>query len=76
VRVTATNAGWVAAVLYTGGSLTTAGIVALGAVVAGEDEVAILGGALWVFLLSMIILMSTITPWITGRPGSDDHAGH
>ena len=33
------------------------------------DWVARLGGAGWVFLLSMIILMPTITPWIKRRMG-------
>ena len=33
------------------------------------DWVARLGGAGWVFLLSMIILMPTITPWVKRRMG-------
>ncbi len=35
----------------------------------GYDWVARLGGAGWVFLLSMIILMPTITPWVKRRLG-------
>jgi uncharacterized membrane protein len=33
------------------------------------DWVARLGGAGWVFLLSMIILMPTVTPWLKKRLG-------
>jgi hypothetical protein len=64
--------------MYTSGSLLAAAAFAAGATAAGEDTVAILGGAFWVFVLSMIILMSTVTPVLTERlrPGTYEPPTH
>ena len=67
MRITEENAGRVAALMYTAGSLLAALLFATGAALAGEEWVAVFGGALWVFLLAMIILMSTVTPLIAER---------
>jgi type IV secretory pathway TrbD component len=57
-----------AAVIYTGLSLA-AGLLFLAVTVAfGDyDWVARLGGTVWVFALSMIILMPTVTPLVRER---------
>lgn len=56
--------GFISAAIYTGISLIAAGIF-LGATLAGEYTwVARIGGAIWVFLLSMIILMPIVTPLV------------
>ena len=62
--------GIAAAIIYTGIALLGAGSF-LGATTLGGDYdwVARLGGAGWVFLLSMIILMPTVTPWLKRRLG-------
>ena len=62
--------GITAAVIYTGVALIAAGSFLAATTLSGDyDWVARLGGAGWVFLLSMIILMPTITPWVKRRPG-------
>jgi len=62
--------GIIAAVIYTGVALIAAGSFLAATTLSGDyDWVARLGGAGWVFLLSMIILMPTITPWVKRRPG-------
>ena len=65
-----TNAGVISAAIYTGVSLAAA-LTFLAVTLATGDYtwVARLGGAAWVFLLSMIILMPTVTPWLRGRLG-------
>ncbi len=56
------------ALLYTGVSLLAAGVFLAITVLTGDyGWVARLGGATWVFLLSMIILMPTVTPWVKRR---------
>ena len=60
----------VAAVIYSGIALLAAGSFLAATTLSGDyDWVARLGGAGWVFLLSMIILMPTITPWVKRRLG-------
>ncbi|OGO51111.1 MAG: hypothetical protein A2148_07095 [Chloroflexi bacterium RBG_16_68_14] len=60
----------VSAIIYTGVSLLAAGAFLAVTVFAGDyGWVARLGGASWVFLLSMIILMPTVTPWMKRRLG-------
>ena len=60
----------VAAVIYSGIALLVAGSFLAATTLSGDyDWVARLGGAGWVFLLSMIILMPTITPWVKRRLG-------
>ena len=62
--------GIVAAIIYTGTALLAAGSFLAATTLGGDyDWVARLGGAGWVFLLSMIILMPTITPWVKRRLG-------
>ena len=64
------RASYVSAVIYTGIALLAAGSFLVATILSGDyDWVARLGGAGWVFLLSMIILMPTITPWVKRRLG-------
>jgi hypothetical protein len=61
------SAGAIAALIYTGVSLVAA-LVFLAVTLAGDyDWVASVGGALWVFILCMIILMPTVTPLVRER---------
>jgi len=56
--------------VYTSVSLLAAGVFLALTVSTGDyGWVARLGGAGWVFLLSMIILMPTVTPWLKRRLG-------
>ena len=65
-----TNAGVISAAIYTGVSLAAALTFLAVTLLTGDYTwVARLGGAAWVFLLSMIILMPTVTPWVRGRLG-------
>jgi hypothetical protein len=60
--------GLISAMLYTSVSLTAAGAFLAVALFTGDyGWVAKLGGATWVFLLSTIILMPTVTPWLKRR---------
>lgn len=69
MKITSANAGRVAATLYTGGSLLAA-LAFFGAATIGDyDWVARLGGAGWVFVISMIVLMTTVTPYVRERAG-------
>lgn len=62
--------GILAAVICTGIAFTAAGSFLAATTLGGDyDWVARLGGAGWVFLLSMIIFMPTITPWVKRRLG-------
>jgi len=62
--------GIVAAIIYAGIALLGTGAFLAATVLGGDyDWVARLGGAGWVFLLSMIILMPTVTPWLKRRLG-------
>ena len=62
--------GIVSAIIYTGIALVGAGFFLAATMLSGDyDWVARLGGAGWVFLLSMIILMPTVTPWVKRRLG-------
>ena len=68
MRLTTANAGRVSAALYTGASLLAAGVFFAVTVVTGDYSwVARIGGAIWVFGLSMIITMPTVTPWMRSR---------
>jgi YHS domain-containing protein len=67
-RLTTANAGKVSAALYTAMSLLAALAFFAVTVVTGDYSwVARAGGAIWVFGLSMIITMPTVTPWLRGR---------
>jgi hypothetical protein len=62
--------GQKAVAIYTTIALTAAGAFLAATTLRGDyDWVARLGGAAWVFLLSMIILMPTVTPWVKKRLG-------
>jgi len=70
MRFEAKDAGLVAAVIYTAVSMVAALAFFLVTLLAGDYTwVARGGGAAWVFLLSMIILMPTVTPWVRKRLG-------
>jgi len=60
--------GVISALIYTVLSLIVAGLFVLGATLAGHTGlVERAGGAAWVFLLSMIILMPIVTPLLKKR---------
>jgi Zn-dependent protease with chaperone function len=62
--------GIVGSIIYTGIALLGAGSFLAATTLGGDyDWVARLGGAGWVFLLSMIILMPTLAPWLRKRLG-------
>jgi len=62
------RASLISAIVYTSLSLLAVGVFLAAATLKGDYNLAArLGGAAWVFLLSMIILMPTVTPWVKGR---------
>jgi hypothetical protein len=64
----AQRVGLVSGLIYTGVSTLAAGTFLAVTVFTGDyGWVARLGGSAWVFLLSMIILMPTVTPWMKRR---------
>jgi len=68
MRFTAEDAGRLSAVVYTILSALAAGIFFAVTVLTGDYSwVARAGGSVWLFLLSMIILMPTVTPWLRKR---------
>ena len=70
MRLTSPSAGLLSAAIYTAVSLTAALTFFLVTLLTGDYTwVARLGGAAWIFLLSMIILMPTVTPWLRKRLG-------
>jgi hypothetical protein len=63
--------GRLSAMAYTGTSLAIAlGFVGAATIKGGYTDVARLGGAVWVFLLSMIVTMPLLTSWVRKRVGS------
>jgi hypothetical protein len=61
------NVGLISALIYTGISLTAAGVF-LGITLAGNYTwVARIGGTAWVFLLAMIVLMPVVMPLVKKR---------
>ena len=70
------RASYVSAIICTSAALIGAGSFLAATILSGDyDWVARLGGAGWVFLLSMIILMPTITPWVKRRLGRAEARG-
>jgi hypothetical protein len=68
MKLEAKDASRLSAAIYTAVSVTTAGIFFAITVLAGDYSwVARVGGSGWIFLLSMIILMPTVTPWVRKR---------
>ena len=64
------NVGLISAVVYTTVSALASGIFFAVTVLTGDYSwVARVGGSVWVFGLSMIILMPTVTPWLRRRLG-------
>lgn len=62
------NAAIHAAVVYTGLSLLASGAFLTVTLLTGDyDWTARVGGAFWMWLLSMIILMPLIIPWARAR---------
>ncbi|MEX0801366.1 MAG: hypothetical protein WD379_09130 [Dehalococcoidia bacterium] len=62
------SAGLVSAAVYTALSLLAAGSFLAVTVTTGDYSwVARIGGSVWVFALSMIILMPTVTPLVRRR---------
>ncbi len=60
--------GWLSAIIYSSISVAAAGVFLAVTTFSGDYTwVARGGGAAWVFLLSMIILMPTVTPWLKKR---------
>ncbi len=68
MRFTAQDVGRLSAAIYTTVSVLAAGVFFALTVLTGDYSwVARVGGSAWVFLLSMIILMPTVTPWVRKR---------
>ncbi len=64
------NVGLISAVIYTGITLVVVVLFLVGTALTGKYTlVERAGGAAWVFLLSMIILMPIIIPWVKKRLG-------
>ena len=68
--------GRISVLIYTPVALAAAGLFLAVTILTGEYPwVARIGGAGWVFLLSMIVLMPTVTPWVkrrlAGHPGKE-----
>jgi hypothetical protein len=59
----------VSALIYTGISLLAAGLFLLATMTGTYTLVERIGGTLWVFILSMIILMPLITPIVKRKLG-------
>ncbi len=65
---TAEDVGRLSAAIYVTVSVLAAGAFFATTVLTGDYSwVARVGGSVWVFLLSMIILMPTVTPWLRKR---------
>jgi hypothetical protein len=70
MRFAAEDAGRLSAAIYVTVSALAAGAFFAVTVLTGDYSwVARLGGSVWVLLLSMIILMPTVTPWVRRRLG-------
>ncbi len=68
MKFTAQNAGRLSVAIYTTLSALVAGIFFALTVLTGDYSwVARVGGSGWLFMLSMIILMPSVTPWVRKR---------
>jgi Cu+-exporting ATPase len=75
IRLTPANAGKVSVAAYTGVSLAAALVFLVVTLTTGDYSwVARIGGAIWVFGLSMIITMPTVTPWLRSRAAEKPRA--
>ncbi len=61
------NVGFISAALYTGISLIITGLFLVATLAGNYSMVERIGGALWVFLLSMIILMPIVIPLVKAK---------
>ena len=61
------SVGFISALIYTGISLAASGLFLAITLVGDYGWVARIGGAGWVFLLSMIVLMPVVTPLVKRR---------
>ncbi|MGA2369009.1 MAG: hypothetical protein ABSF74_10640 [Dehalococcoidia bacterium] len=61
------NSDLISALIYTGISLLAAGIFIVATLSAKYSNVDRFGGAAWVFILSMIILMPVVIPIVKKR---------
>jgi hypothetical protein len=66
------SVGLVSAVFYLGISLAAAGLFILAATPSTHTPVERIGGAAWVFFLSVIILMPVVIPIVKRRLGQPD----
>lgn len=67
--MTTGKAGFYSALIYTAISLLISGLFFIVTMAGGYDWVARVGGALWVFMLCMIVLMPIVTPLVKSRMG-------
>ncbi|MCH7998821.1 MAG: hypothetical protein IIA91_04995 [Chloroflexi bacterium] len=68
MKFRARDAGRLSAAIYATLSALAAGIFFAVTMLTGDYSwVARVGGSVWLFLLSMIILMPTVTPWVRKR---------
>ncbi|TAK35973.1 MAG: hypothetical protein EPO21_04330 [Chloroflexota bacterium] len=61
------SVGIISAVIYTSISLAASGLFFAITLAGDYDWVTRIGGTIWVFLLSMIILMPVVTPLVKNR---------
>lgn len=71
MRVTEENVNTVSAVAYTAGASLVAAAVFVLAIVADYGWVARIGGAGWVFMLTMVVLMPIVPALLRGRARAD-----
>ncbi|MDO8567730.1 MAG: hypothetical protein Q7R57_03330 [Dehalococcoidales bacterium] len=64
------NIGLISAIIYTGMSIVVAGLFLVGTLPGNYSAVERIGGAGWVFLLSMIILMPVVIQQVKKRLGN------
>ncbi len=65
------SVGLVSAIIYTGASMVAAAVFLLATLTGTYTIVERVGGTLWVFLLSMIILMPIVTPRVKKKLGGN-----
>jgi len=63
------KAGPVSALIYTGASVVACASFLLATMAGDYTAVELIGGAIWVFVLSMIILMPLVTPAVKRKLG-------
>ena len=62
--------GFISALIYTSISLAASGVFLVVTLLGEYSWVARIGGAAWVFMLSMVVLMPVITPLVKKRRGA------